>query len=116
LIQHAIETLSAGTYLEIGVDQGATFFVVQVARKIGVDPTAPRPNVEAELKRPGAQYFATTSDEFFERHAAEQLPLGVDVVFIDGPHTYDQTYRDVRNVLKVRAPAALTLAGGNRCA
>jgi hypothetical protein len=67
LIQHAIDTLSAGTYLEIGVEEGHTFSVVGVARKIGVDPIAPRPNVEAALRRPGAQYFATTSDEFFER-------------------------------------------------
>jgi hypothetical protein len=80
LIQHAIDTLSAGTYLELGVDQRQTFSVVRVGRKIGVDPIAPCPNVEAELKRRGAQYFATTSDECFERHAAEQLPLGVDVV------------------------------------
>ena len=109
LIQHAIDTLSAGTYLEIGVDQGETFSVVRVARKIGVDPIAPRPKVEAALKRPGAQYFATTSDEFFERHAAEQLPLGVDVVFIDGLHTYDQTYRDVRNALKVLRPGGVIL-------
>ena len=109
LIQHAIDTLAAETYLEIGVDQGDTFSVVRVARSIGVDPIAPVPNVEAALKRPGAQYFATTSDEFFERHAAEQLPVGVDVVFIDGLHTYDQTYRDVRNALKVLRPGGVIL-------
>jgi hypothetical protein len=82
---------------------------VRVARKIGVDPIAPRPNVEAALKRPGAQYLATTSDEFFERHAAAQLPLGVDIVFIDGLHTYDQTYRDVRNAFKVLRPGGVIL-------
>jgi hypothetical protein len=109
LIQHAIDSLSAGTYLEIGVERGQTFSVVRVARKIGVDPIAPHPNVEAALERPGAQYFATTSDDFFERHAAEQLPLGVDVVFIDGLHTFDQTYRDVRNALKVLRPGGVIL-------
>jgi hypothetical protein len=123
LIQHAIDTLSAGTYLELGVDQRQTFSVVRVGRKIGVDPIAPCPNVEAELKRPGAQYFATTSDECFERHAAEQLPLGVDVVFIDGLHTYDQTYRDVRNALspasrrrdpRVWRPSRIGAGGGRR--
>src|SRR5262245_29731331 len=109
LIQHAMASLSARTYLEIGVEEGQTFSVVRVARKIGVDPIAPQPNVEAALKCPGAQYFATTSDDFFERHAAEQLPLGVDVVFIDGLHTYDQTYRDVRKTLKVLCPGGVTL-------
>ena len=109
LIQLAIDTLSARTYLEIGVDQGEAFSVVRVTRKIGVDPIAPQPKVQAALKRPGAQYFATTSDEFFERHAAEQLPLGVDVVFIDGLHTYDQTYRDVRNALTVLRPGGVIL-------
>ena len=109
LIQHAIDTLSAETYLEIGVYQGQTFCDVQVARKIGVDPIRPHLNVEAALKRPGTHYFATTSDEFFERHAAEQLPSGVDVVFIDGLHTYDQTYRDVRNALKILRPGGVIL-------
>jgi Methyltransferase domain len=82
---------------------------VRVARTIGVDPIAPRPNLEAELKRPNAQYFATTSNEFFERHAAEQLALGVDVVFIDALRTYDQTRRDVRNALKVLRPGGVIL-------
>src|SRR5689334_23201590 len=109
LIQSAIDTLSAGTYLEIGVYQGDAFSVVRAAKKIGVDPIAPHPKVLAALKQPGAQYFAATSDEFFERHAAEQLPSGVDVVFIDGLHTYDQTFRDVRNALKILRPGGVIL-------
>ena len=82
---------------------------MRVARKIGVDPIAPRPDVEAALEHPGAQYFATTSDEFFERHAAELFPSGADVVFVDGLHTYDQTYRDVRNALGLLRPGGVIL-------
>ncbi len=109
LIQHAIDTLSARTYLEIGVDEGQTFSIVRAPIKVGVDPIAPRPAVVIEITRPGSTYFATTSDEFFERHAPQVLASGVDVVFIDGLHTYGQTYRDVQNALRILNPGGVIL-------
>lgn len=101
LVQYAIDALSARTYVEIGVDEGASFCAVRAPRKIGVDPVAPRPAVALELSKPGVSYSAVTSDAFFAHEAPRVLDQGADVVFVDGLHTYDQTYRDVQNALKV---------------
>lgn len=109
LIQYAVDQLEARTYLEIGVDEGQAFAVIRAPFKIGVDPIAPRPAVEAELKRADASYFAIGSDEFFERHAPQVLAGGADVVFIDGLHTYDQTYRDIQHALGYLSPGGIIL-------
>jgi hypothetical protein len=110
LVQHAIDALAARTYLEIGVDEGESFCAVRVPRKTGVDPVPPKPRVAVEITSPGVQYFAMTSDEFFASDARDAaLAGGVDVVFVDGLHTYGQTYRDVRNSLKVLNPGGVIL-------
>ena len=54
------------------------------------DPVPAAPLVIAEQTKPGVRYFALTSDQFFEKVAPEVLAGGVDVVFIDGLHTYQQ--------------------------
>jgi tetratricopeptide (TPR) repeat protein len=54
-----------------------------------------------ELK-PGetAECYYMTSDLFFEQKAPSVFsPDKIDVAFIDGLHTYEQTYQDVLNVL-----------------
>lgn len=109
LIQYAIDTLGARTYLEIGVDEGLPFSVVRAPIKIGVDPIPAQPLVQTELQRQGSSYFAITSDEFFDQHAPKVLATGVDVVFVDGLHTYQQTYRDIRNALRFLNPGGVVL-------
>lgn len=109
LIQHAVDTLPARTYLEIGVDEGQAFSAIRAPVKIGVDPIAAKPAVAAALQRPGSSYFATTSDEFFARHASQVLATRADVVFIDGLHTYEQTSRDIDNALKYLTPGGVIL-------
>ncbi len=99
LVQRAIDGLGAQSYLEIGVDQGECFSTVRAAMKVGVDPVPPRPAVVREIARPGASYFAMTSDAFFANEAPQVLAGGVDVALIDGLHTYAQAYRDITNVL-----------------
>jgi SAM-dependent methyltransferase len=79
--------IGATSYLEIGVQQGRTFSVVNVARKVGVDPSSA---------------FATehtTSDAYFET-CAETF----DLVFVDGLHTFEQARRDALNALRVLRP------------
>lgn len=100
LIQHAIDELGARCYLEIGVDRGEAFCAVRAAVKIGVDPVPAQPAVAIEVQQPGVSYEAMTSDDFFARRAPDLLAAGVDVVFVDGLHTYDQTLRDVTNALR----------------
>jgi len=109
VIQQAISRLRCRKYLEIGVRDGECFCSLTVAEKIGVDPVAPQPAVLAEMRKPGVQYFSLTSDDFFQQAATQVLADGVDVVFIDGLHTYEQAYRDCSNALKYLTPGGLIL-------
>ncbi len=109
VIRRVIDALGAKTYLEIGVFDGTCFCEIDVDVKVGVDPVPAKPLVAKEIKKPGARYFAETSDTFFEQHANETFAHGVDVVFIDGLHTYAQAYRDCINALKYLSPRGLIL-------
>jgi len=93
--------LGAKSYLEIGVHTGGTFARVQVAERTAVDPAFPFPVSDHE---DDVTIFAEmTSDEFFAG-----LPAGktYDLVFIDGLHTFEQTYRDLCNAIVRSHPAA----------
>ncbi len=109
VIQRCIEALGARTYLEIGVSDGRCFAAVQAPTRIGVDPIAPAPLVVAELGKPGVVYVSRTSDSFFETEAPRLLPDGVEVVFIDGLHTWAQAYRDCVNSLEYLNPDGVIL-------
>ena len=80
-------------YLEIGVQAGKTFRSLNFEHMDGVDP-----KFLFDVNKTtgnGRHLYEVTSDEFFSQN------LGVekyDLVFIDGLHTYDQTYRDFCNV------------------
>jgi hypothetical protein len=81
------------SYLEIGVEHGRTFEAVDLSQRTAVDP---RPQFSTRRLPPGVSVHACTSDAFFaERVGATSF----DVVFLDGLHTYTQTYRDLINVL-----------------
>jgi predicted O-methyltransferase YrrM len=104
----------ARSYLEIGVKDGYTLFRVPTRRKVGVDPDASlsvrhrtryaRANRWNLLSRA----YVTTSDEFFAKDAKRLFgKSGVDLVFIDGKHTYEQTLRDIRSALELLSPHGL---------
>ena len=99
VIQRVIDSLGAQKYLEIGVSDGTCFCAVKVPEKIGVDPITASAAVSAEMRKSGVRYFASSSDDFFKTIAPQSLTDGVDVVFIDGLHTYAQAYRDCINSL-----------------
>lgn len=107
VIQYAIDAIGAVRYLEIGVAEGQCFCGVRVAERIGVDPIPPEPAVAEQLRAPGSSYFALTSDDFFSQEAPRLLAPGVDVVFIDGLHTYGQSYRDCVNALRYLNPGGV---------
>ncbi|OHB20674.1 MAG: hypothetical protein A2854_04640 [Parcubacteria group bacterium RIFCSPHIGHO2_01_FULL_56_18] len=102
------------TYLEIGLAIGDAWFRVRAANKIGVDPrnvfTADKVvwyrKLLFEISRlAGAEFFAVTSDEFFSRFAPRVLTRHpVDVAFIDGWHSYEQSLRDVQHALLYLKP------------
>lgn len=94
-LNHLARGLKAKTYLEIGVFSGETFRDVEVETRTGVDP-----DFKFDWRHVGNDssmiLHETTSDSFFESLGSEQK---YDLVFIDGLHTYDQTYRDLINAL-----------------
>jgi hypothetical protein len=105
VIRSVVTAIGAGRYLEIGVKDGECFHAIEVPTRVAVDPRfAFRPPLAARARTilratTGSLYFPMTSDAFFERHARRLTPF--DVVFVDGLHTYDQSYRDIVNALDV---------------
>lgn len=91
--------LTPGTYMEIGVSAGQSMSLASAKTKaIGIDPYPKiSHNIDAQAK-----LFPVTSDTFFRNwNLKEQLNgCELDLVFIDGLHTFEQTLRDFINVEK----------------
>jgi hypothetical protein len=86
-----ISNLHLRSYLEIGVFEGETFVNVKARRRYGVDPS---PLFDAVFLPRGASFAVMTSDAFF---AMLRPSKRFDIAFIDGLHTFEQTYRDLIN-------------------
>lgn len=85
----------SGRFLEIGVNHGRTFQQVRASRRVGVEP---QPLFDPSNLPRGCQIYCGTSDDYFAAlDGAEEF----DVVFVDGLHTFEQTYRDVLNAFAV---------------
>jgi len=88
------DAVGARSYLEIGVETGVTFDRVRVAERTAVDPI-----FLFDITQHASEdtiFAQTTSDEFFAGlPAAKQY----DLIFVDGLHTFEQTYRDLCNCL-----------------
>jgi hypothetical protein len=116
LLPFLARRLKARSYLEIGVKGGKTFMPVKVRKKIAVDPVF---RIKKPYKRSQIfsypfnlmnQYFECTSDEFFAQHAGKVLTRGgLDLAFIDGLHTYEQSYKDIENTLPYLADDGVML-------
>jgi len=97
-VQRALAGRENPVYLEIGVSRGQAFQRISADVKIAVDPAFRLSGRTRELADANARtthYFETTSDDFFENEAAFLERHPVDVVLIDGLHTYEQVVRDV---------------------
>lgn len=81
--------LGAKEYLEVGVDEGRTFARIAVERRTGVDPHF-KFDVSA-VANDSTRLEQCTSDQFFSALAPAHK---YDLVFLDGLHTFEQTYRD----------------------
>lgn len=104
VVQQVLDLFEAPSYLEIGVDAGDTFRSLAAGFKAAVDPEfkfVPPANTA------NVQYHAVTSDEYF---ASRCLPGQLfDVAYVDGLHTFEQTLRDLLNVLVRLRPGGVVV-------
>jgi predicted O-methyltransferase YrrM len=106
--------MGGGNYLEVGVFVGNSFIPIRATAKWGVDPAYTltrrrvlKYRVFAALRLKEERLFRMTSDDFFEQHGQMLAKRGVDVAFLDGLHSYEQTLRDVLNSLKYLRPGGV---------
>lgn len=95
-IHHALKPVS---YLEIGVETGATLRLAQFSSIIlGVDPDLSQVQKDAVVGR--ARLFSCTSDEFFDRQTPQSAlnSQALDFAFIDGMHQFEFALRDFCNI------------------
>lgn len=81
-------------YLEIGLDRGRTFEAVAAEERWGVDP---RPRLDVTSIPENVTVVLATSDRFFGSLAPD---VRFDLMYLDGLHTYQQTYRDLIHSLR----------------
>jgi len=106
LINNYLSETKKNSYLEIGVRFGENFLRVNASRKIGVDPDyffSKRSLLKAmRYKRNWFfKMYKLESDSFFSEQGNHLFKnRGLDVVFIDGMHTYEQSLKDATNSLR----------------
>lgn len=104
-LQCLLDRRAAASYLEIGIFGGRNFLKIRAATKFAVDPIlgiSRRKQFSTLLKNRTNlhnRYYQMTSDQFFREHAGELPDTGIDIVFIDGLHTYAQALRDTEQSL-----------------
>jgi hypothetical protein len=81
------------TYLEIGVEHGFTFEAVIASTKVAVDPNI---RFSTWPKYSGIELNSSPSDYYFAESHSQRI---FDVIFIDGLHTAEQTWKDFCNSL-----------------
>lgn len=106
LIQYLIHKYEYKKFLEIGTQKGKSFFPIKCRKKIAVDP-----NFQISFKFKIKWYFKNiynwnnsfykmTSNDFFNIPSIKKKLNKLNIVLIDGLHTYDATLNDTLNTLK----------------
>ena len=107
LIQNLINEREYSVYLEIGTYKGVSFLPIKCATKIAVDPKI-KISLLKKLKLHFSKekntknfYFEMTSDSFFQKRKKFLEKIGkLDIVLVDGLHTFEASLKDVLNSLK----------------
>jgi SAM-dependent methyltransferase len=103
ILQRTINAINARVYLEIGVNRGYNFFQIEAPVKLAVDPSYEFLDC-LPMESDGCRFFPMTSNDFFAAPPKELLDFGLDVVLIDGQHTYEQSLLDVIGCLRFLNP------------
>ena len=114
IIQKFIDELDAKVYLEIGYFKGGNFVCIRCNTKYAVDPapynSAYRRHSRArKLRGRTTEYFCIPSDDFFRDHKALLQKRPLDVVYVDGLHTFEQALRDVINAFEFLSPGGVVV-------
>lgn len=107
LIQQIFDKTNFSSYLEIGCQYGKSFLPMKCKHKMAVDPMFAIPfwrKLKWLIKHPNNiynKYFEETSDAFFiNRKDYLEKSAPIDIVLVDGLHTYEAALKDVLNSLK----------------
>ena len=108
VIQFLINKYNYKNYLEIGVHMGKSFLPIKCKKKIGVDPefkisiNEKRRWLFKNFSNRNNVYFEMKSDDFFleKRNFFENFGK-VDIVLVDGLHTFRATLNDTLNSIKI---------------
>ena len=96
--------LGLESYLEIGVENGFTFLDVTIPSKTAVDPRFQFDVSETQGEH--CRYYEMPSDRFFQ---TLDLHESYDLIFIDGLHTFEQSFRDFCNSLGHAHPGTVII-------
>jgi hypothetical protein len=106
LIKEIFRRNKFDTYLEIGTRSGTSFFPIRCRNKIAIDPDFAIPwekKAKWLIKNPRnlfSKFFEETSDDFFRNRQRFLEKIGkIDVVLVDGLHTFQASLNDVLNSL-----------------
>jgi hypothetical protein len=108
VLERVHRRLRPRSYVEIGVESGASLRLVQPGTAaLGVDP---QPAIDFPMAE-GVRVFPETSDEFFARRdvRAELGGLPVDLALIDGMHHFEYALRDFINLERLCGPESTIL-------
>jgi hypothetical protein len=106
-VQGLLNLFADPSYLEIGVNEGATFTKVKASRKVAVDPVFLFDVREAGAADPASEFHEITSDDYFGRVVDPDERF--DVIYLDGLHTFEQTLRDFTNAVHHLSPKGVIL-------
>lgn len=106
LLQELVDTNGYTNFLEIGTHKGKTLLPLRCKYKTAVDPAfriSPSFFLKHLYENPRNlrnHYFMMTSDKFFNQKKSYLKKKGnMDLIFIDGLHTFEASLKDVLNSL-----------------
>jgi hypothetical protein len=82
-------------YLEIGVESGKTLQDVNIRKKFAVDPYF---HFNTMFQGNTYHFHKSDSDTFFKKISNTSQKF--EIIFLDGLHTFEQTYKDLQNSIK----------------